>query len=444
MTTPDLALNIASSSPLARLETARRLLSEVRSVDDVKAIHDFAEAARIYARQARLGLEAQNDAAEIRLRAERKLGALLARMDKHPGGNINRSQRATGSRDAPARLHDLGISKSQSSRWQAIAAVPEHVFDRHLADVREQGRRDGTTELTSAGAIQLARQFRQPSRALVPITVPDQTDCGDRFEVADAAALPWPSGNRVVECRPDAVTLAYLAGAMDADGHFSVHKSSKKGNRVLWNETYSPRIGLGQVTKVVPELLRKTFGGTIRIEQRSGRNRPLVRWLVTNKRAGRACADLLPYLRIKAEQARLLVDLSAYAGKDFRKAAYWYAQQRPTWTDERLLSTDEASALLGYANPESVYQAIHNGTLLAIPSRGNVRRPRIPAGLVGEILAQRTGPTTAVNRVRPPQLQQVRERILRRVRELNRVGVDELGAEDHAADLACETRSRAT
>jgi len=132
MTTTDLALDATSSSPLARLETARRLLAEVRSMDEVKAIHDFAEAARVYTRQARLGLEAQNDAAEIRLRAERKLGELLASMDKHPGGNANLSQPATGW-NKPARLHDLGISKSQSSRWQAIAAVPEHVFSGRLA-----------------------------------------------------------------------------------------------------------------------------------------------------------------------------------------------------------------------------------------------------------------------------------------------------------------------
>src|SRR5229473_2144205 len=203
MTTTDLALNIPSSSPLARLETARRLLAEVRGVDDAKAIHDFAEAARIYARQARLGLEAQNDAAEIRLRAERKLGELLARMDKHPGGNINRSHAATGSLDAPARLHDLGISKSQSSRWQSIAHVPEHVFDRHLADVREQGRRDGTTELTSAGAILLARQYRPHPRTLVLVSVPEQPGCGGRFEVADAAALPWPDGQiDLIVCSP--------------------------------------------------------------------------------------------------------------------------------------------------------------------------------------------------------------------------------------------------
>ncbi len=86
MTTTDLALGIPSSSPLARLETARRLLAEVRRVDDAKAIHDFAEAARVYARQARLGLEAQNDAAEIKLRAERRLGELLAARPKQDGG----------------------------------------------------------------------------------------------------------------------------------------------------------------------------------------------------------------------------------------------------------------------------------------------------------------------------------------------------------------------
>ena len=89
--------------------------------------------------------------------------------DKHHGGDaqpVAGCDRLATSR----RLHDLGISKSQSSRWQAIAAVPEHVFDRHLADVREQGRRDGTTELTSAGAILLARQYRPTPRTLVPGT----------------------------------------------------------------------------------------------------------------------------------------------------------------------------------------------------------------------------------------------------------------------------------
>src|SRR6266571_1939578 len=110
---------------------SRRLLAEVRSVDDAKAIHDFAEAARVYARQARLGLEAQNDAAEIRLRAEHKLGELLAALPKQDGGAAARA-RSQNATEVPPRLGDLGISKSQSSRWQAIAAVPAQVFEEYV------------------------------------------------------------------------------------------------------------------------------------------------------------------------------------------------------------------------------------------------------------------------------------------------------------------------
>ena len=71
-------LELASSSPLTRLEAACRLLAEARSVDEVRSIRDLAEAARVYAREVQLGLEAQNDAAEIKLRAERRLGELIA------------------------------------------------------------------------------------------------------------------------------------------------------------------------------------------------------------------------------------------------------------------------------------------------------------------------------------------------------------------------------
>jgi hypothetical protein len=224
----------------------------------------------------------------------------------------------------------------------------------------------------------------------------------------------------------DVLTLAYLAGAMDADGYFSVHKSSNGGGRRYWNKTYSPRIGLGQVTRAVPELLRQTFGGTsMRIEQRGGRHRPIFRWLATNKRAVSACQFLIPYLRLKAEQAKLLVELDTYTRKDVRKAAFWYEREHPNWSEEMLLTTTEVRELLGYMNPGSVYQAIRKGTLLAMPGRDNVRRPRIPAGLVSDILAQRADPATAINRARPPQLQRERERIYQRVRELNRVGTDD-------------------
>ena len=86
MTMSALALPSPCEQPLARLELACRLLAEARRLDEVKAVVDLAEAARVYARQARLGLEAQNDAAEVRLRAERRAGELLSDMHKHTGG----------------------------------------------------------------------------------------------------------------------------------------------------------------------------------------------------------------------------------------------------------------------------------------------------------------------------------------------------------------------
>src|SRR6266542_1365522 len=164
MTTTDLALNIPSSSPLARLETARRLLAEVRGVDDAKAIHDFAEAARVYARQARLGLEAQNDAAEIRLRAERRAGELLAAMAKHPGGRPAIEENPLppvtgfGAPPLPPRLADLQITRRQSTQWQQIAALSEPSFESHIATARARRK-----ELTTAAALKFARQHCSPS-----------------------------------------------------------------------------------------------------------------------------------------------------------------------------------------------------------------------------------------------------------------------------------------
>ena len=90
--------------------------------------------------------------AEIKLRAERRCGELLADMEKRDGGDAQRtrSQRVTES-EVPPRLADMGISRMQSSRWQAIAAVPEAIFEEHVAAVKAEA-----AELTSAGMLGVA------------------------------------------------------------------------------------------------------------------------------------------------------------------------------------------------------------------------------------------------------------------------------------------------
>ena len=52
-------------------------------------------------------------------------------------------------------LAELGISKTQSWRWQAIASVPDEAFEDHIASVKA-----GDEELTTAGVYRLAKQQR--------------------------------------------------------------------------------------------------------------------------------------------------------------------------------------------------------------------------------------------------------------------------------------------
>ena len=67
--------------------------------------------------------EEQGRCAEIKLRAERRAGELLAEREKNPG------QLRRGSTMEPRAkektLADDGITKKQSHRWQAVATVPE-------------------------------------------------------------------------------------------------------------------------------------------------------------------------------------------------------------------------------------------------------------------------------------------------------------------------------
>lgn len=99
-------------------------------------------------------------------------------------------------------------------------------------------------------------------------------------------------------------TLAYLAGAMDADGFFSIRSHTIRGST-----TYSEFIGLGQVSDVVPNMLRDTFGGTVRQRQRDPKWKPFFYWVASNRNAASASKTLLPHLRLKRRQAELICEL---------------------------------------------------------------------------------------------------------------------------------------
>lgn len=137
MTTAVQTLAPASSHQLIRYDAACKALSEARAVDEVKDIRDKSEAMRVYGRQAQ-NKRLEVDAAEIRIRAERRLGELL--LEQKNGGGLARGGRPVETPREPRgvmpTLSQNGISYDLSARAQKLAAVPTEVFESEVSDWR--------------------------------------------------------------------------------------------------------------------------------------------------------------------------------------------------------------------------------------------------------------------------------------------------------------------
>lgn len=120
------------------IERIRDLLRKCRTADEAKAIRDKVVAVKVYLRQRGASVDIQNDAAREALNAERRMGELLAGSEMHPGGRPPK----TGNPKVPvSKLRDLGLSKKESARAQALAAIPPEVFERRVTTAVERSGR---------------------------------------------------------------------------------------------------------------------------------------------------------------------------------------------------------------------------------------------------------------------------------------------------------------
>src|SRR6266508_1286596 len=100
----------------------------------------------------------RNAAAEIRLRAERRAGEMLKESELHKGGRTKPGTKKTGSKDATGflpTLKEAGINKTQSSRWQSIAEIPEDIFEQVIRETKEANR-----EPTQRALLKVIREIR--------------------------------------------------------------------------------------------------------------------------------------------------------------------------------------------------------------------------------------------------------------------------------------------
>lgn len=147
---------------LAKYDAACRAVAEATTVDEVREITAQADAIRAYAKQAK-NRKMEVQAAEIRIRAERRLGELMAAQAdavgkaKPTGTN---QHRVISKPDAPPTLAEAGIDKNLANRARTYAAVPEEKFEQLLSDKRQRDNRRVVLDPDfEAGAEEAARDI---------------------------------------------------------------------------------------------------------------------------------------------------------------------------------------------------------------------------------------------------------------------------------------------
>lgn len=156
-----------TNASLVQLEQAERMLAAIASVDDAKALMDFAEMARVYARQNHLGTSAINHATAIKLRAEMRLadvvdegqarGEIASAPDTLRRGGSDTNPRYSGSEQRGATLPELGIS---APRLNEARLLRDEIGPDAVANVVEEANKADVV-LSHTALVTQARHSRQ-------------------------------------------------------------------------------------------------------------------------------------------------------------------------------------------------------------------------------------------------------------------------------------------
>lgn len=157
------------------IERALALVNESKDLSELKDIRDQAGLLAGLARSRDASRDVQNGAAELKLRAERRIGEILDEQrrdgERAAGGaaNLRRGKAPATQLESPGdapppapapTLEQLGIDKNLARRTQAIAKMPEKKFETYI----QTQKADPAGEITTAGALKVAAS-RNPHAA---------------------------------------------------------------------------------------------------------------------------------------------------------------------------------------------------------------------------------------------------------------------------------------
>jgi hypothetical protein len=136
-----LPIPVAPAGILPRYDAACVAVANARTVDEVQEIASTAEALRAYARQAR-NRQLEIDAAELRIRADRRVGELMSgqghTVGKAKGHRFAGGLTSNPPADGPPTLAEAGIDKNQAHRSRTMAAMPKEAFEERLKAKRHR------------------------------------------------------------------------------------------------------------------------------------------------------------------------------------------------------------------------------------------------------------------------------------------------------------------
>ena len=169
------------STAQEKLDLARKALSLVLELEELKGFTEHVEAIRFYASQAEELLAVENRSLEIRFLAERRAGQLLAELSK----------RSSAASEGLPSLDELGITESQFRRWLSLATIRDDMIDQAMGRskvVEEKSPSPSESEAEKPVDVP-SESSKPPERSIEAEELPDGELLDDDFRAAVEAMV---------------------------------------------------------------------------------------------------------------------------------------------------------------------------------------------------------------------------------------------------------------
>ena len=192
--------DLAGRSVPELVELGKQAIEEAGTFEEVQEIRASAAALQTYQKSIGAAEDALNAAAEIKLRAERRMGEELAKVPRDEGGRPAKGVTSCDGFSAPTAA-DLGLHRQERKRLQDLAAIPEETFDATV-----DAHKEASEPITTAGVARIAKQAQQEKWS------PSDIKAAVKEAARDAAMggkkLPTPSKAREISRETGAMVLA--------------------------------------------------------------------------------------------------------------------------------------------------------------------------------------------------------------------------------------------